>query len=336
VSDLRGSGLPLGGLGLTAESYAEFVAKEYLGDFVRAGGAAVRFVVTGSDEVAQRWHRNLSSAAAGEGYLYVQMDASEVRVHLIDQLWAAVSRQVDWLDLARRQVRLAWEALGLSAAATGPLTVAAVAEQHEVDVREAARSMRRQLESALLNDPSLAREFRLAVLRLCQAELATGDVRADERSAVLAWLRVEPVALRTLRTASLHGRIGRHNARSMLLSLTSWRARIAGTGLILVLDVSRLAVGRRPPVDERTGVYFSKSAVLDAYEVLRQLVDATDSLRSAFVAVTLPPELVTDEIRGLPAYSALQLRIVDEVRDRRRANPFAALVRLETRLEAVR
>jgi len=32
----------------------------------------------------------------------------------------------------------------------------------------------------------------------------------------------------------------------------------------------------------------------------------------------------------------LQLRIVDEVRDRRRANPFAALVRLETRLEAVR
>jgi hypothetical protein len=336
VSDLRGSGLPLGGLGLTAESYAEFVAKEYLGDFVRAGGAAVRFVVTGSDEVAQRWHRNLSSAAAGEGYLYVQMDASEVRVHLIDQLWAAVSRQVDWLDLARRQVRLAWEALGLSAAATDPLTVAAVAEQHEVDVREAARSMRRQLESALLNDPSLAREFRLAVLRLCQAELATGDVRADERSAVLAWLRVEPVALRTLRTASLHGRIGRHNARSMLLSLTSWRARIAGTGLILVLDVSRLAVGRRPPVDERTGVYFSKSAVLDAYEVLRQLVDATDSLRSAFVAVTLPPELVTDEIRGLPAYSALQLRIVDEVRDRRRANPFAALVRLETRLEAVR
>ena len=127
MTDLRGSGLPLGGLGLTAESYAEFVAKEYLGDFVRAGGAAVRFVVAGSDEVAQRWHRLLSSAAAGEGYLYVQVDAAEVRVHLIDQLWAAVSRQVDWPDLARRQVRLAWEALGLPAASTGPLAVASVA-----------------------------------------------------------------------------------------------------------------------------------------------------------------------------------------------------------------
>jgi hypothetical protein len=94
-----------------------------------------------------------------------------------------------------------------------------------------------------------------------------------------------------------------------------------------------LATSRRPPLEEREGQYYSKAAVLDAYEVVRQLVDATDVLRNAFIAVTLPPEMVTDEARGLPAYSALQLRVVDEVRDRRRANPFAALVRLETRLE---
>lgn len=336
MSELRGSGLPLGGLGLTAESYADFIAKEYLGEFVRAGGAAVRFVVTGSDEVAGRWHRSLASAAEADGYLRVVVHAADVRVHLVDQLWAAVARQVDWLDLARRQVRLAWEQLGLPAEATDSLTVAALAERHEVDPREAARSMRRQLESELLRDQSLAREFRLAVLRLCQAELGTGDVNESERAAVVAWLRVEPVALRTLRAASLHGRVGRHNARSLLVSLASWRARVVGTGLVLDLDISRVAVGRRPPVEERSGVYFSKSAALDVYEVLRQLVDATDSLRSAFVAVTLSPELVTDDNRGLPAYSALQLRIVDEVRDRRRANPFAALVRLETRLEAVR
>ena len=152
---------------------------------------------------------------------------------------------------------------------------------------------------------------------------------------MLAWLRVEPVALRLLRSASLHGRVGRHNARSLLVSLAAWRARVGGTGLVLDLDLSRLATARRPPLEERLGLYYSKAAVLDAYEVLRQLVDATDSLRSAYIAVTLPPELVTDDTRGLPAYSALHLRVIDEIRDRRRANPFAALVRLETRLEAV-
>lgn len=334
MTEILGSGLPLGGTGLTAESYADFVAKEYLGGYVRGGGAAVRMVVTGSEEVAQRWHRRLAAAAADEGYLYVGVDAGEVRVHLIEQVYAAVARGLDWSDLAGREVRGGWEELGLPVPGPTELSVQAVAEHHDVDQREAARSMRRWLESTVLRDPSLAREFRLAVLRLCQSELGTGDVLAAERAAVLSWLRVEPVALRDLRSTSLYARIGRHNARSMLVSLAAWRSRVAGTGLVLDLDLARLAVSRRPPVDARTGYYYSRAAVLDAYEVLRQLVDATDNLRGVFVAVALPPQLVSDEARGLAAYSALQLRVVDEVRDRRRANPFAALVRLETRLEA--
>lgn len=331
----RGSGLPLGGTGLGPEEYAAFVAKEYLGDYVRAGGAAVRFVVAGDGEVARRWHAGLAEAAAGEGYLHVAVDAAECRVHMIDQLYAAVARQVDWRALARRQVRSAWDALGLPPPGPESLGVAAVAAHHDVDVPEAARSMRRQLETALLRDPTLAREFRLAVLRLCQAELGTGDVVDAERAAVTAWLRAEPVALKQLRSASLHGRVARHNARSLLVSLAAWRARVTGSGVVVDIDLGRLAVARRPPLEQRSGLYYSKAAVLDAYEVLRQLVDATDHLHGVFVAVTLSPESVTDEVRGLPAYSALQLRVVDEVRDRRRANPFAALVRLETRLEVV-
>ncbi|MCW3037575.1 MAG: hypothetical protein JWM17_2887, partial [Actinobacteria bacterium] len=61
---------------------------------------------------------------------------------------------------------------------------------------------------------------------------------------------------------------------------------------------------------------------------LRQLVDATDDLAATLVAVVAPLDFVTDETRGLTSYTALQLRVADEVRDRRRVNPFAALVRL--------
>jgi hypothetical protein len=101
------------------------------------------------------------------------------------------------------------------------------------------------------------------------------------------------------------------------------------------MDLERLTVARRPPAGLRDG-YYSKAATLDVYEVLRQLIDATDEFEGLFVAVLLPPELVTDEVRGLPAYTALQLRVADEVRDRRRPNPYAALVRLGVRTEAVR
>ena len=105
--------------------------------------------------------------------------------------------------------------------------------------------------------------------------------------------------------------------------------------LLRPIDLARLAVVRRPPAEERVGLYYSKAATLDAYEVLRQLIDATDRLHHALIGVALPPELLTDDGRGLPAYSSLHLRVMDEVRDRRRSNPFAALVRLETRMEAV-
>lgn len=334
AAEFQASGLPLGGTGLTCESYLDFLGREYLSTYVHAGGAAVRFVVTGDDDVSRRWHAGLQRLADDEGCRYAAVDAATTKMSMIDQIYAAVARSIDWDPLVRRTVYDAWDAVGLPPPdGQAELRAAAVAEHNGVDVREAVRSIRRQLESALLADTTLTREFRTAILRLCQAELGTGETLAAERDAVLAWLRVEPVALRALKSAALYSRVGRHNARSMLLSLVTWQHRTSGAALILDLDLDRLAVVRRPPIEQRQGLYYTKPATLDAYEVLRQLVDATDQLSGVLIAVTVPPELITDETRGLPAYSALQLRIIDEVRDKRRANPYAALVRLETRLE---
>jgi P-loop Domain of unknown function (DUF2791) len=343
--------LPVGGAGLGVDEYLEFLSKEYLADFIRRGGAAVKVAVVGDDQVAERFHAGLATAAGDEGYLYAGVDAASDRMHLIDKVFFALARQVDWRALARSAVRAAYDAAAfpvpdagiLSDApgqdASGPpgdLTVASVAASYDVNSRELYRSVRRQLEQALLGGPGLAHEFRLAMLRLCQAELGAGDVDAVERDAVLGWLQGERVPLSALRSALIYGRIGRHNARALLASLARWLPTVGSAGLVIDLDLARLAVGRRPAVAEREGIYYSKAAVLDAYEVVRQLIDATDSLSSLLVAVVVPPELVTDELRGLPAYSALQLRVADEVRDRRRTNPYAALVRLDVRLEAVR
>jgi len=52
-------------------------------------------------------------------------------------------------------------------------------------------------------------------------------------------------------------------------------------GLILHLDYGRFAVTRRPPVETRTGFYYSKAAVLDAYEVLRQFIEGSPPFSQA-------------------------------------------------------
>ena len=325
----------LGGGVMSSDAYAAFLGEEYLASYLPAGGGSVKLVVTGDAEVADRFQESLRAAANHQHCLMVCLSAETTKAHLIDQVFFAVARQIDWHHVAAALVGAAYDEIAVPAA-PGRLTVAEVAADHDLDPRELYRSVRRQLEHTLLTDTGLPRELRRALLRLAQAHLGSGDVHPAEASSVLGWLTGEKVALRELRDAMIYARVGRHNARTMLTSVGRLLLRAGHRGLVVHVDLTRLAEARRPAVPERIGIYYSKAAVLDAYELLRQLIDATDELVGMLVVAVVPPDLVSDEKRGLPSYAALQLRVADEVRDRRRTNPFASLVRLDVRLEAVR
>ena len=325
----------LGGGVLKADEYATFLAREYLAGYLPSGGAAVKVAVVGDSSAADRLKSALGAAAAEYGGLYVSLSAESTRVHMVDQIYFAVSRNVDWEALAADRVRAAYQSAAFPVPDGLGLTVAEVARHHDVDVGELYRSVRRNLERSLLGNPVIAAEMGRAILRLAQAQLGAGDVDVAEHEAVLSWLRGELRGIGALRSALIYARIGRHNAREMITSTAALLLAAGHGGLVVHVDYARIAEVRRPPAEARSGFYYSKAAALDAYEVLRQFIDATDELRGVLVIAVVPPQLMTDEQRGMPAYTALQLRVADEVRDRRRANPFAALVRLEVRLEAV-
>jgi P-loop Domain of unknown function (DUF2791) len=304
--------------------YVDFLAQEYLAGYVALGGSAVKLITLSDEAVGRELDKGLSALAGG--FLQLEIDAAGTKIHLIDQLFVALAQQVDWLALAGEMVRRVYQRAGFPA--TEDLRITAVADEHDVDQAELYRSVRRELERAVLGDDGLSHEFRIAMLRLCQLRLGRGDVTPAERDSVLGWLTGQRVPAADLRAVGLPARVARHNARPLLVSLTRWVRRTGLPGTVLQLDLERLAVARRPPAGIRDGIYYSKAATLDAYEMLRQLIDSTDDLEGLFVAAVLPTELVADERRGIPSYGALHLRVADEVRDRRRANPYAALVRL--------
>ncbi|MDQ1295012.1 MAG: hypothetical protein QG608_2897 [Actinomycetota bacterium] len=317
---------------LDVDSYLAFLEQEYLTAYVARGGAAVKLVVPQDTTAAEDFSAGLDHV--GDGFAHAAVNAVNTRIHMIDQIFAAVARQMDWTALAQGVVTRAFHEAGFAPAPGGQLAVAAVALHHEVDQAELYRSVRRALERLVLKDTGLSHEFRVAMLRLCQSRLDRGDVDEAECETVLSWLCCERVPVGQLRKVSLQAKIGRHNARAMLLSLTRW-LRVAGLhGLVLHLDLERLAVVRRPPAGLRDGHYYSKAAVLDAYEVLRQLIDGTDEFEGLLATVSLPQVLVNDAARGLAAYTALRLRVVDEVHDRTRPNPYSTLVRIGRRNEA--
>ena len=314
---------------IAADVYADFLADEYLDSYIADGGAAVKFVVAADPAVADHFSSTVRERAAASGYAAVRVDAVDVRVHMMDQVFFDVARQVDWDALAAHRVRAAYAAVDFPTPdGDADISVGAVAGHHQVDPGELNRDVNRQLQRAVFHDYAMVREFRVAMLRLCQAQLRTGQVTEAEHTAVLEWLRGELRQISLLRTAMIFRRIGRHNARQLLFSLAHWLSVNDRAGLLLEIDLRRYGFARRPQLDERHGLYYTKAALLDGYEMLRQLVDNTDELSHCCVLVIAAPEFTTDANRGVDAYQALKLRIHDEVRDRNRDNPFSSLVRV--------
>lgn len=315
---------------IALDDYVGFLDEQYLHGYVDRGGAAVKFVVPPDDTAAERFSTRLRDRGEAAGFTVARVDAAATRVHMMEHVFFDVARQVDWDGVAADGARRALEAASYAVTDASPPTIDAVAASYGVDGRELRRDLDRQLQSLVYRDYAMVQEFRIAMLRLCQAQLRTGQVAEAEHAAVLAWLRGELRTMSALKTALIFRRIARHNARHLMFSLAHWLAVNGRAGLLVELDIRRLAVARRPPPAERAGIYYTKPGVLDTYEVLRQLIDNTDELSHCCVVVVAAPEFVTDPARGLDAYQALKLRIYDEVRDIRRDNPYSSLVRLGT------
>jgi P-loop Domain of unknown function (DUF2791) len=332
VGELYGSACR--GPALDAGWYVRFLAEEYLSPFTASGGGAVKVVTATSPAVLADFGRRLAAEATDRGFVAVGLDAAQTRVNLIDEVFVALSRQVDWLGLAGDVVAQAYDRTGFAlprrstGEAAAPLTVVRLAQHHDVHPGELYRDVRRELERAVLEDPAYVHEFKVAMLRLCRSLLGHGDVEKAEQQTVLRWLRGHVVPMEELRGVALYSRVARHNARRLITSFSRWVRQAGRPGTVLQLDLTRLAVVRRPPPMDRRGFYYSRSAVLDTFELLRQLLDSTDELGGMLVVVLIPNGMVEDPGRGLTAYKPLHLRVTDEVRDRLRPNPFGSLVRL--------
>ncbi len=304
------------------------IEDDYLETFIPAGGAAVKFAITAPFVPADKIRRGLEELGSRHDLACFALDGSRTRIHMIDQLFHAVAATVDWDGLAGDLVRRLLAADGfVLPEPPEPGRYARIAELSGTSEQEVRRRTRVLLHEHVEQDFAMVREFRIAMLRLCQAALEPNAAEMVEVVAIHDWLRGELRQVSLLKPAGIFQKLGRHLARDMFLSLAHW-LRLAGRrGSLLILDITRYSLERRSA--EADGLlFYSTTAVIDVYEVLRQFIDAVDELEGCLVAVIAPTAFLTDEKRGLARYMALRLRIWDEVRDRKLANPLSSLVRL--------
>ena len=144
---------------------------------------------------------------------------------------------------------------------------------------------------------------------------------------LIEWLTGVNRRVTSVRRYEIYNSIVRTNARHFLESLLYWIRFVGYSGTCLTLDNSRVTLRRNP----RDGLcFYSRSAVMDHYELVRELIDSTDRLEGLLLIVLTDEEFLDEDIRGkgFSIYQALRSRIADEVRSRTQANPLATLVRI--------
>ena len=299
------------------------VEREYLRDFIRAGGGSVKFLC-GAPAALAEVSAALETLAEAQGYLHVDLDGTVTKLQRIDHVFFEIARQIDWAGLALLYVAEGFREAGWKLIrGDGGFDLAAMALENGVEETEIRQALKKWL-GGLYGDYFMSQEFRLAMLQLCRAQVASLESAAVP---VVFWLRGELARMSELKTAKIFQKIGRHNARLMLQSLTYWLRRNGKPGLVLTVDISR-CIENVKRAERKEGVYYSSSALTEVYETLRQLVDGSSDLTGTFATVFCPPAFLLDEKRGVDRYQALKMRVFDDVRNRGLQNPLSPLVRL--------
>jgi hypothetical protein len=309
------------------EDWLEVIKKEYLRDFVKQGGAAVKFVVPINGAESTPIKTGLERLAHDEGFFCAAIDASTTKIHLIEQLFFQVARQVDWDDTVYNFLHTILCEHYKLPDNRADFNLKDIAGLNGFEERDLRPLINNRLRDALFRDYAMTQEFRIAMLVLCRYQLDRDDVSSDLYQSIKEWLKGELKLVSALKTALIFQKIGRHNARNMLLSLAHWLKLSGKNGLVLILDISRYTQDRAKEPDGT--LYYSTVALLDCYEVLRQFVDETDEADCCFTCVIAAARFVDEgDRRSVDIYDALKLRIWDEVHDRTRVNPLSSLIRV--------
>jgi hypothetical protein len=311
-------------MAIAADAWLDVIGREYLADFIPAGGGAVRFAVADPATLGHVGER-LGEAAAAHGLDCIRLDVASVRLHMLHTAVFALAGALPWDRLlgARLKMLVAEAGYRWPEPFEGPL-LAALAHTNGVAMPLLRRDLTQAISRDIWQDFRLTMDFRCAMIALLDARL-TGDDMGLENP-VMGWLHGTLRGIGPLRAAQIGRRITRQSARGVLMSLCRWVRACGSAGMLLILDIRQLHRERRSVAE---GLVYTPAAVMDCYEVLRQLIDDAEHFPGLFVAVLADEAFLSDDPRrSLTAYTALQMRVWDDVRPEGGDNPLAPLVRL--------
>ncbi len=317
---------------MSPQEWLNVLKTAYLQEFVRRGGSSVKFAVVEEAQDTKAVVAGVGVLAQEEGFVTIEADSRDTKVQLIDLLFQEMAKQVDWDALAFECVKKLFQENNKQIPdQREACNWGLLASLNSCDEATIQRDVNSWLERSLYQDYEMSREFRLAIIQLCVSQLDPVGRQSKEVAAIQSWLRGEIKQMSVLKKLLIFQKVTRNNARDLIASLTHWVRTLGKPGVVLTIDISAFMGSKKK--DAASSLSYTPSAVMDAYEMLRQFIDSSDDIEGLLLVVVTPKTFLSDERLGLNRYEALKLRIWDDVRDKFRQNPFAPMVRLTEQLD---
>lgn len=311
------------------DNWLRYAHQEYLTTFIRDGGAAVKFVVTPDDRRA-----DLAAALREQyrdlDYLFVTLDAAEMRAHMPQDVFFGLARQIDWRLLARRYIlqmapKVGYRVAGIDPGRPGNI-YQAIAQANNLDVESVFTGITPEIGRTVSKNVEMTRDFRVSMTQLCRVE-EVPDGAEYTGQPLLEWLTGANTRISNVRPFFVFTGINRSTARHFMESALYWVRETGHTGTVILLDNARVTLSPNPKDGRR---YYTRAMAMEHYELLREFVDSADRLTGTFLVVSTATEFLDDnaQSKGYGVYPALRTRVMDDVRDKNLVNPVASLVRL--------
>ncbi len=309
--------------------WLKFLDDEYLSTFIAEGGASIKFAVTPESRKLALYEA-IESRCRNLDYVVVKLDAAETRVHMPQDIFFEMARQVDWRLLARRLILRLAEKGGYQVDNINPREAdnnifEAVANVNNLDSQFVLQELRPKIQNEVSKEYRMTKDFRVAMTHLCLSENSRPNQYGGQP--LIDWLTGTNTKVSSVKSFFINTAINRVTAGHFIESALFWFRHIGCGGTVVVLDNSRVALPRNPKDGLR---YYTKAMVMDHYELLREFVDRTDQLAGALLLIMTDRTFPDPDARsrGFGSYQALMTRVMDDVRDGNLVNPLASLVRI--------
>src|SRR5690606_17340419 len=130
----------------------------------------------------------LHETSTSNGLHFAYVDAKQTRLHMIDKVFHSIAAQIDWDELARSFLAklLSEKAFILPPGIEG-FRIQNIAMANHVNQNELNRDFKQWLGNSILRDYHMCKEFRIAMLRLCWAQLDPVDVSPSLEHWIKEW-----------------------------------------------------------------------------------------------------------------------------------------------------